>query len=108
MLCPVKTLCKYGCMYFLAALMLVCVDVIVMSSAYNITCTWSVGEGISAVYVFMGSQIHKIFLLQKRAIRNISESNFRAHTEPLFKEHNSLKVYDIYHNGNSKILLQIS
>ena len=29
----VKTLCRYGCMYFLAALVLVCVDVIVMSSA---------------------------------------------------------------------------
>ena len=28
-----KTLCSYGCMYFLAALILVCVDVIVMSSA---------------------------------------------------------------------------
>ena len=28
-----KTLCKYGCMYFLAAFVLVCVDVIVMSSA---------------------------------------------------------------------------
>ena len=27
-----KTLCRYGCMYFLAALVLVCVDVIVMSS----------------------------------------------------------------------------
>ena len=27
------TLCRYGCMYFLAALVLVCVDVIVMSSA---------------------------------------------------------------------------
>ena len=26
-------LCSYGCMYFLAALVLVCVDVIVMSSA---------------------------------------------------------------------------
>ena len=25
-----KTLCNYGCMYFLAALVLVCVDVIVM------------------------------------------------------------------------------
>ena len=25
-----KTLCRYGCMYFLAALVLVCVDVIVM------------------------------------------------------------------------------
>ena len=28
-----KALCRYGCMYFLAALVLVCVDVIVMSSA---------------------------------------------------------------------------
>ena len=28
-----KSLCRYGCMYFLAALVLVCVDVIVMSSA---------------------------------------------------------------------------
>ena len=28
-----KTLCRHGCMYFLAALVLVCVDVIVMSSA---------------------------------------------------------------------------
>ena len=28
-----QTLCRYGCMYFLAALVLVCVDVIVMSSA---------------------------------------------------------------------------
>ena len=28
-----KTLRRYGCMYFLAALVLVCVDVIVMSSA---------------------------------------------------------------------------
>ena len=28
-----KTLCRYGCMYFLAVLVLVCVDVMVMSSA---------------------------------------------------------------------------
>ena len=28
-----KTLCWYGCMYFMAALVLVCVDVMVMSSA---------------------------------------------------------------------------
>ena len=27
-----KTLCRYGCIYFLAALVLVCVDVIIMSS----------------------------------------------------------------------------
>ena len=28
-----KTLCRYGCIYFLASLVLVCVDVMVMSSA---------------------------------------------------------------------------
>ena len=28
-----KTLCRYGCMYFFAAFVLVCVDLIVMSSA---------------------------------------------------------------------------
>ena len=28
-----KTLCRYGCMYFVAALVFVCVDVMVMSSA---------------------------------------------------------------------------
>ena len=28
-----KTLCMYGCMYFLAVLVLVCVDVMVMSYA---------------------------------------------------------------------------
>ena len=28
-----KTLCRYGCMHFLAALVLVCVDVIMMLSA---------------------------------------------------------------------------
>ena len=27
-----KTVCRYGCMYFLAALVIVCVDVMVMSS----------------------------------------------------------------------------
>ena len=28
-----KTLCRYGCIYFLAALVLMCADVMVMSSA---------------------------------------------------------------------------
>ena len=32
-----KTLCRYGCMYFLSALVLVCVDVMVMSSAWTMT-----------------------------------------------------------------------
>ena len=44
-----------------------------------------------------GSQIDKLHKLQKRAIRNVTKSNYRAHTEPLCKEHILLKVYDIYY-----------
>ena len=33
----VKALCRYGCIYFLAALVLVCVDVMVMSYAWAMT-----------------------------------------------------------------------
>ena len=33
----VKTLCTYGCMYFLTALVLVCEDVMLMSSTYAMT-----------------------------------------------------------------------
>ena len=32
-----KGLCRYGCMYFFVALVLVCVDVMVMSFAYAMT-----------------------------------------------------------------------
>ena len=46
-----KTLCRYGCMYFLAALVLVCVDVMVVSSAYAMTCTGALGGSMSAVYM---------------------------------------------------------
>ena len=46
-----------------------------------------------------GSQIDRIHLLLKRAIRNISKSNFKAHTKPLFKEHYLLKVQDIYYTS---------
>ena len=65
----------------------------ILKSIYNTL----ILPNISYCILSWGSQIDKIFLLQKRAIRNISKSNFRAHTEPLFKEHNLLKVHDIYH-----------
>ena len=35
--CPGNNFMLYGCMYVLAALVLVCVDVMVMSSAYSMT-----------------------------------------------------------------------
>ena len=38
MFCLTKNfICRYGCIYLLAALVLVCVDVMVMSSAYTMT-----------------------------------------------------------------------
>ena len=35
-------------------------------------------------------------MLQKRAIRNVTKSAYNAHTEPLHKEQNILKIHDLY------------
>ena len=50
-------------------------------------CLLSWGSGIEA---------KGIFLQQKRAIRAISSAGYKAHTEPLFKIYNILKLEDIY------------
>ena len=44
-----KSLCRYGCMYLLAAPVHVFVDVIVKSSAWTMTCTGALGGGMSVV-----------------------------------------------------------
>ena len=49
------------------------------------------------MYLAWGSQIDKLHKLQKRAIRNVTKSDYRAHTEPLCKERNLLKIHDIYY-----------
>ena len=65
----------------------------ILKSTYNTL----ILPNINYCILSWGSQINKLYLLQKRAIRNISKSDCRAHTEPLFKEHNLLKVQAIYH-----------
>ena len=47
--CTGMLLCRYGCIYFLAALVLVCVDVMGMSSAQAMTCIGALGDGKSEV-----------------------------------------------------------
>ena len=48
-------------------------------------------------YFAGGVSIHRLYKLQKKAIRNISLSKYNAHTEPLFKSMKLLKVQDIFH-----------
>ena len=73
-----------------------------LKSVYTITILKSIYNTlvlrhINYCILSWGSQIDGIHLLQKRAIQNILKSNFKAHTESLFKEHNLLKVQDIYY-----------
>ena len=42
------------------------------------------------------THIDRLFLLQKKAIRNITYSDYLAHTDPLFHSLSILKIYDIY------------
>ena len=42
------------------------------------------------------TQLHRILLLQKKALRIIFHTHFRSHTDNLFFENNILKVSDIH------------
>ena len=44
-----------------------------------------------------GSQCQETYLLQKRNNRNIEKTPYRAHTEPIFKSLNLIKVVDMYY-----------
>ena len=44
----------------------------------------------------MITQLQKILLLQKKAIRIICHADYLSHTDPLFKTHSILKINDIY------------
>ena len=52
--------------------------------------------GISVWGTAKTSLSHKIFLLQKRAVRVIAKADFLAHTDPIFQELNILKCSDQY------------
>ena len=43
-----------------------------------------------------GTSTTRLFKLQKKAVRAITNSNYNAHTEPLFKLLNILKIDDLY------------
>ena len=51
---------------------------------------------INCCILSWGYNSNKIFMLQKKAIRAINSAGYNAHTEPLFKLYNLLKVEDIY------------
>ena len=50
------------------------------------------------------TNLNRIFVLQKRAIRTISKSPFDAHTGPIFKELNILSLHNIYLAQIGKIM----
>ena len=43
-----------------------------------------------------GSHTNRLFKIQKNAVRKLSLAKYNAHTDPLFKSLNILKINDIY------------
>ena len=48
--------------------------------------------------------INKLFILQKKAIRAITFSDFRAHSSPIFKDLGILKIYDLFQYQVSSLM----
>ena len=55
-----------------------------------------------------GTNMNKISLIQKKAIRIITRSNYRAHSEPLYKEFGLLNVNDLFHLKLLKFYYKLS
>ena len=53
-----------------------------------------------------GNKCSKIELLQKKAVRLVNFKTPIAHTEPLFKQMNQVKLSDLYNNNNNNIYLK--
>ena len=53
-----------------------------------------------------GFENKRIYKLQKKALRSICKSKYNAHTDPLFKKLNTLKVKDIFHSHCLKFYYQ--
>ena len=64
----------------------------ILQSIYSTLLVCHLNYGILA----WGHKLNRIAKLQKRAIRTISCNKFNAHSEPIFKELNLLKVSDIF------------
>ena len=43
-----------------------------------------------------GFDLNRLYKIQKKAIRIITNSKFNAHTSPLFKQQNLLNLYDLF------------
>ena len=68
----------------------------VISSIYFALFQSQISYGLMAWGTACNDLIDKIFLLQKRAIRIISDSCFNDHTKPLFKKLSILNIRDVF------------
>ena len=53
--------------------------------------------------ILWGYDLSKLAILQKKAVRILSQSHYLAHTEPLFKKENILKINEIFKMHSFKI-----
>ena len=55
-----------------------------------------------------GADCHRISILQKAAVRLIHNAPYRAHTDPIFKALNLLKIDDLYRISLAKLYYNLS
>ena len=54
------------------------------------------------------SNLSRIIILQKKAIRILSKVSFDSHTDPLFKEHSILTFQNIYFSQIGNFMFRFS
>ena len=78
----------------------------ILTSLYNTLILSYLSNGILAWGACSSSNLNRLLLLQKRALRIINFTDFDAHTDPLFLKHKTLKVKDIYFHQLGSLMYQ--
>ena len=75
----------------------------VMKTIYQTLVYTRLNYGIKA----WGFAHHRVYTIQKKAIRVMDNKKVNAHTDPIFKQHNLLKVEDIFKTSCLKLHYKI-
>ena len=79
---------------------------VVLASLYNTLILTYLSYGILAWGACSLSNLNRLFLLPKRAIRIINFTDFNAHTDPLFSKHKMLKIKHIHFHQLGSLVYQ--
>ena len=76
----------------------------VLLTIYNSLCMSHISYALPVWGGSAKSTLHRLIILQKKGIRHVCNARYNSHTEPLFKDCNTLKIEDLFKLNCTKLM----